>query len=193
MPNNLKAVAKPRANKFDNYDPRDFNALGQRLLDAMKSAGYRSPRDFAIAALGSESKGGNLSSQLTRLVADKPEACLMADQLALYAKAARVSLFWLITGEGAKTQGPYGSLTGEEMQGIPDELVRATRALMELDNVSARLAADLAERALTQHPAGWLPPDKWLQRMRILLDDTGHESGMRPSVRVQAATPTNDS
>lgn len=192
MPKTLPLVAKRRANQFDTYDPAAYNPLGQRLLDAMKSAGFGSPREFSKAAFGEDTKGGNLSTQLTRLVAEEPTAGLKGDQLAAYAKAARVSLFWLVTGEGGKTQGPYGSPTGDEMRGIPEELARATRALMELDNISAKVAVSLAERALEKHPTGYLSPEKWLHRMRGLLDDTGHESGLRPSTRVKAASPNND-
>jgi hypothetical protein len=189
MPKNLRQVKK-RANQYDDPSKdRLYNPMGQRLLEAMRGGGFTGPHEFAIA---SGLPQGNLSAQLKRLMADEPAACLKSDQLVAYARAARVSLFWLCTGEGAKTQGPYGQPTGEEMRGIPEELARATRALMELEAVSPKIAVSLAERALHQHGNRHLSPSSWLQRMRTLLEDTGHESGLRPSVSVKAAPPTND-
>jgi hypothetical protein len=193
MSKNLLAAVKKRANQYDDVSKDSlYNELGRRLLEAMRGAGFTGPHEFSLSAFGVKTQAGNLSAQLKRLTADKPDASLMADQLVAYARAARVSLYWLITGDGAKRQGPFGVLTGDEMRGIPDELVRATRALMELENVSPKIALSLAERALDQNGARYLTPDSWLQRMRLLREDTGHESGLRPSTRVKAAIPTND-
>lgn len=195
MPKNLRGLAKPRANQYDNFDKRKLNPLGQRLLEAMKAAGIRSPRDFAVAAFGERSKGGNLSTQLGRLTADKPDGSLMGDQLAAYARAARVSLFWLLTGEGSKTDGPYGQVTGEEMKGIPavpEALTRAMRALADLDERTPQIVLWAAAEVLNKNRGKPLTASDWLDRMRILIKDTGHDSGLRESVRIEAAPPTND-
>lgn len=164
----------------------------------MRLAGMASPRDFALAAFGGQkTKGGNLTTQLNRLSASNPDAGLMVDQLEAYARAARISVAWLITGRGSPNDGVYGGLTGEELQGLPDALVRATRALMELDSLSPKVALWAAEEALRSHRRKTLTPNDWLSRMRILIEDRGPgratESGTRGAAKAPKARRKNGS
>jgi hypothetical protein len=180
-------VTKKRANKWVTFDERKLNPLGQRLLRLVQLHPSGSPWEFAKEALG-EGRAGNLSTQLERLTADDPEASLKADQLVAYARAARVSLHWLVTGEGTENSGPYGEPQAEEMLRYPEQLQRAARALIELDGCTVKLAKFAADEAFAAHQAhgGGAPltPQRWLEQLRYVLENAG-KSGLRPSQKIK--------
>jgi hypothetical protein len=181
----LTTAAKKRANKWQRPEAaKELNPLGQRLLQLVLQHPTQSPREFARDALGSDTQAGNLSTQLERLRADDPEASLSGNQLVQYARYARVSLVWLLTGEGLPTQGPFGEPTEEEMLRYPEGLQRAARAMMELDNIDVKVAQWVADEALARYRGELFSPDHWLGVMRAI-HASREQSGLRPSTRIK--------
>lgn len=180
MANNLPGLAKVRANQWATINKEELNPLGQRLLWLLRRdlpAGQaRSPLDL----------GRNLTTHLLRLKASDPAASLKVEQLVAYARRARVSLVWLITGEGSETDEFYGQATGEEMRHLPAELQRATRALIELEKCGPRIAIWAAEQAYKEALDKTHSATDWLSLARAKYLSAPGESGERPSTRIAA-------
>jgi hypothetical protein len=177
-------VAEKRSNKWNDKTESDFkNPLGWRLLECARRMNI-TPRVLSEQAHRSKSKGGNLETQLERL--RKGGKSLAAEQLLIYAREARVSLVWLLTGEGLPTQGLYGEATGEEMQAFPVDLQRAIRAAVELDGCPIQQALMVAGDLLAELRAKRVEPENardWYDHLNLALRSAHKRSGIRPSTQ----------
>ena len=181
------ATKKKRSNKWERNSP-EFQALsplGKRLAQLFLKRD-ESPTSFSRVALGTETRGGNLSTQLERLKTDDPDAGPKLHQLVKYARYGRVSLHWLITGEGHEQMGPYGTIgEDDEMSAMPEGLQRATRALVELEECSLTIAMDAAY--IAYHETRGAPPKttrEWLAEVEVAYRRLRAGSGIRPSSRL---------
>lgn len=187
MVNNLYILdqkkKRKQANKWDDVKARmaELNPLGQRLLQLVLDEKI-TPREFSQRA----ELGDNLESQFTRMGANRgPMKGLSLEQAVAYAKYAKVSFAWLVTGEGTRNDGLY-SPGVEEMRRLPEKLARATRALMDLDGVPSKSAMYAAEQVyLKEGDNEGLEPIDWLGLLRIALKASPHESGQRPSTKLK--------
>lgn len=177
--------SKPRANRWQAVRESDFaNPIGWRLLSVVRW-NQMGTREFSEKAHGSKTKGGNLDVQLGRFM--NGSKGLHIEQLLIYAKFGRVSLVWLLTGEGLPTQGLYGEPVGAEMNGFPPELQRAVMISVELDGAllgQALIVAGDMLRSYKERKA--LLPNTvrdWYLQLVAALATARHGSGIRPSTK----------
>ncbi len=105
-----------------------------------------------------------------------------------YARYAKVSVGWLLTGQGRRSAEGYGIEGDEMLKRYPPALQRAARALVELEpDVTQRFLLDIVERAHQENRGNDLDADTWLAELKSALRKTNQRSGLRPSARLKTA------
>lgn len=179
-----RGARRKRANQWEHPDSiARLNPLGQRIRETMLMRGW-GPSEFREAA-GITARTA-VDSLLSRLGPEVESSNVSMEMIVALARAGRVSLVWLATGEGDMLAGPFASDdTASDMEGMPEELVRATRAAMAITGCTSERALAAARQAWEQprQPGEHMSVDDWLVLVRGFIRMSGSGSGVRPSVR----------